>query len=84
MWFHRTREKRLEWQSSRLAPLATQFAAVVIIVHQWARQRRACRDLRLVSEPSRGGWVVWGETGFVGGKPVPSVVKAPSVTENGG
>ena len=45
----------LEWQSSRLAPFATQFAAVVIIVRQWGRQCRACRNPRSVSKPSRGG-----------------------------
>lgn len=42
--FYCTREKRLEWQSSRLAPLATQFAAVVIIVRRSGRQCRAFRN----------------------------------------
>lgn len=41
---YRTSEKMLEWQSSRLAPFAPQFAVVVIMFRRWARQRRACRN----------------------------------------
>lgn len=49
-----TREKMLEWQSSRLAPLATQFAVVVIIVRRWGRQRWACRNPTSVPNTEQG------------------------------
>lgn len=49
-----TREKMLEWQSSRLAPLAPQFAVVVIIVRRWGRPRWACRNPTSVSKTEQG------------------------------
>lgn len=55
---YRTSEKMLEWQSSRLAPFAPQFAVVVIMFRRWARQRRACRNPTSASSiEQRGGLV---------------------------
>ncbi len=54
IYWYCTREKMLEWQSSRLAPLATQFAVVVIIVRRWGRQRWACRNPTSVPNTEQG------------------------------
>lgn len=46
-----TSEKRLEWQSSRLAPFATQLAAAVMILGEPRRRSGACLRGR-----ARRGW----------------------------